>query len=117
MQRDAMRRVGSTAALELSRAQRAGVRSCDRPPTLTGDPIALPIQRSALCDRRYPTTQADFFERAAAPFKRRDAFFGFTALAYGLGIVAYGAVGVKQTGIPIVVGPTKPAELGPRGKK
>lgn len=70
-----------------------------------------------LRNRRYPTTQAEFFERAAEPFKRRDAFFGFTALAYGLGIVAYGAVGVKQTGIPIVVGPTKPAELGPRGKK
>ena len=31
-------------------------------------------------DRRYPGLQAEFFQRAAAPLRRREALFGFVGV-------------------------------------
>ncbi len=67
-------------------------------------------------NRRYPTTQGEFFERAAQPFQKRDAFFAFSALAFGSGVLAWGLEGSVLAQLPIAKGPTKAAELGPRGK-
>ena len=67
-------------------------------------------------NRRYPTTQGEFFERAAQPFQKRDAFFAFSALAFGVGVLAWGLEGSVLAQLPIAKGPTKAAELGPRGK-
>lgn len=93
-------------------------------------------------DRRYPGLQAEFFQRAAAPLRRREAILGFVGVgkmnvskwhvlldelclsAYTLllvsgwaaGIALWGANGSKWAKLPIQNGPKKGAVIGPRGR-
>ena len=92
-------------------------------------------------DRRYPGLQAEFFQRAAAPLRRREAVLGFVgigkavfslsanrcaclcfldvknsgSLGWAAGILLWGANGSKWAKLPIQNGPKKGAVIGPRG--
>ncbi|KAL3133722.1 hypothetical protein ABBQ32_008212 [Trebouxia sp. C0010 RCD-2024] len=67
-------------------------------------------------DRRYPGLQAEFFQRAAAPLRRREALFGFVGVGWAAGILLWGANGSKWARLPIQNGPKKGAVIGPRGR-
>lgn len=94
-------------------------------------------------DRRYPGLQAEFFQRAAAPLRRREAILGFVGVGklmsasgtfcwmhyacqlthtlllvsgWAAGIALWGANGSKWAKLPIQNGPKKGAVIGPRGR-
>eukprot|EP00884_Botryococcus_braunii_P001667 jgi/Botrbrau1/11500/Bobra.0360s0020.1 len=67
-------------------------------------------------DKRYPSLQAEFFERAAAPLERRESLIALVAVSGILSILTWGAKGSKDVALPITVGPKGGGEKGPRGK-
>ncbi|DBA68984.1 hypothetical protein WJX82_007816 [Trebouxia sp. C0006] len=67
-------------------------------------------------ERRYPGLQAEFFQRAAAPLRRREAILGFVGIGWSAGILLWGANGSKWAKLPIQNGPKKGAVIGPRGR-
>jgi photosystem I subunit 6 len=67
-------------------------------------------------DKRYPGMQAKFFENAAAGLSRREAMLGFLVGTGGGSILLWGGKGSEISALPITKGPSKPADVGPRGK-
>jgi photosystem I subunit 6 len=66
--------------------------------------------------KRYPSMQAEFFERAATGLSRRESMLGFLAGLGGASILVWGGKGSKDGSLPITKGPSKPADVGPRGR-
>ncbi|CAL8464043.1 g3578 [Coccomyxa elongata] len=67
-------------------------------------------------EKRYPSLQAEFFNRAAAPLTRRESLLAFTFVGGAASILLWGAKGSKDVALPIQQGPKKGGEKGPRGK-
>ncbi|CAK0786231.1 hypothetical protein CVIRNUC_009444 [Coccomyxa viridis] len=67
-------------------------------------------------EKRYPSMQAEFFNRAAAPLTRRESILAFTFVGGAASILLWGAKGSKDVALPITQGPKKGGEKGPRGK-
>jgi len=67
-------------------------------------------------EKRYPSMQAEFFERAGNGLTRRESMLGFLCGIGGASILVWGAKGSKDGSLPITKGPSKPADIGPRGR-
>ncbi|KAK9808153.1 hypothetical protein WJX73_002473 [Symbiochloris irregularis] len=67
-------------------------------------------------ERRYPSLQNEFFERAAAPVLSRQGLLTIAGFGGIAGILLWGRKGSKDIGLPIQNGPQKGGEKGPRGK-
>lgn len=66
-------------------------------------------------DKRYPTLQNEFFERAGDALSRREALRGVLALFGAGAIVTYGLKGAKDANLPIIKGPQTSGENGKGG--
>merc|ERR1712124_142435 len=66
--------------------------------------------------KRYPSLQADFFNRAGQALNRRAAMLAFCAISGAIAIVGWGLKGSKDAKLPITIGPQKTPQVGPRGR-
>jgi len=66
-------------------------------------------------DKRYPSLQNEFFERAGQSLSRSEALRGILALCGVGAIVTYGLKGSKDANLPIVKGPLTAGENGKGG--
>ncbi|KAK9846591.1 hypothetical protein WJX81_007329 [Elliptochloris bilobata] len=67
-------------------------------------------------NRRYPSLQNEFFERASAPLTRRESALAFIFTGGLASVLLWGAKGSRDVKLPITVGPLKGGEKGPRGR-
>eukprot|EP01024_Parvocaulis_polyphysoides_P051218 TRINITY_DN5032_c1_g1_i7.p2 TRINITY_DN5032_c1_g1~~TRINITY_DN5032_c1_g1_i7.p2 ORF type:complete len:130 (+),score=23.65 TRINITY_DN5032_c1_g1_i7:253-642(+) len=65
--------------------------------------------------KRYPSLQADFFERAGSTLARREAVFGFLAISGAAALLVWGGKGSKDAELPIIKGPQTSGETGKGG--
>jgi len=63
---------------------------------------------------RYPSQQAEFFERAGSALARREAMLAFLAMGGTGAILTWGAIIPKGVALPIAVGAQAPPTPGPR---
>merc|ERR1711904_274185 len=66
--------------------------------------------------KRYPSLQADFFNRAGQALNRRAAMLAFCTISGSIAIVGWGLKGSKDAKLPITTGPQKTPQVGPRGR-
>merc|ERR1712146_737554 len=66
--------------------------------------------------QRYPSLQADFFNRAGQALSRRPAMLAFCTLFGATTILFWGLKGSKDAKLPITLGPQKAPQVGPRGR-
>merc|ERR1711998_355924 len=66
--------------------------------------------------QRYPSLQADFFNRAGQALSRRPAMLSFCAVFGAATILSWGLKGSKDAKLPITLGPQKAPQVGPRGR-
>merc|ERR1711918_50073 len=66
--------------------------------------------------QRYPSLQADFFNRAGQALSRRPAMLAFCTIFGAATILSWGLKGSKDAKSPITLGPQKTPQVGPRGR-
>merc|ERR1719473_2191894 len=67
-------------------------------------------------DKRYPAMQAEFFSRAGKGLSRRESMLAFCALSGSSALLIWGLKGSSDAKLPIIAGPQKPPQVGPRGR-
>eukprot|EP01024_Parvocaulis_polyphysoides_P073933 TRINITY_DN95381_c0_g1_i1.p2 TRINITY_DN95381_c0_g1~~TRINITY_DN95381_c0_g1_i1.p2 ORF type:complete len:138 (-),score=26.24 TRINITY_DN95381_c0_g1_i1:180-593(-) len=67
-------------------------------------------------EKRYPSLQAEFFERAGSAVNRRESIFAFLAIGGPAALLVWGGKGTKDISLPIANGPQTSGESGKGGK-
>eukprot|EP01025_Chloroclados_australasicus_P059780 TRINITY_DN757_c1_g1_i1.p3 TRINITY_DN757_c1_g1~~TRINITY_DN757_c1_g1_i1.p3 ORF type:complete len:138 (+),score=19.50 TRINITY_DN757_c1_g1_i1:636-1049(+) len=68
-------------------------------------------------EKRYPSLQAEFFERAGSAVNRRESIFAFLAIGGAGSLLVWGGKGSKDIALPITKGPQTSGETGKGGAR